>query len=115
MKFCNFGNSGESIPLQCSRELVCLAGGVSGSQSTTRKRKSSSSPTRKVKKARPTKEGSDHLRRRAALLRKETDAAEKEAAYKKKAEEKKADEKKVVEPVKNPRKSKRKPNRVTNF
>ena len=52
---------------------------------------------------------------RAALLRKETDAAEKEAAYKKKAEEKKADEKKVVEPVKNPRKSKRKPNRVTNF
>ena len=82
MKFCNFGKSGESIPLQCSRELVCLAGCVGGSQSTTRKRKSS--PTRKFKKARPTKQGSNHLRRRAALLRKETDAAEKEAAYKRK-------------------------------
>ena len=134
MKFCNFGKSGESIPQQCSREVVCLAGCVGGSQSTTRKRKSSptrkfkkarptkqgsnhlrmraallrrkssSSPTRKFKKARPTKQGSNHLRMRAALLQKETDAAEKEAANEKKVEEKKADEKKVVEPVKNPRK-----------
>ena len=53
MKYCNFGNSGERIPLECSRELVCLAGGSGGVKSIVRKRKTNAhSAVCKTKKPR---------------------------------------------------------------